>query len=339
MNVLVTGANGFLGRQVVAALLARGHHVRALVRPAADTEALAHLGVSDIVRADLRTSSELSAAFDDIDTLVHLAAAVSGGEDAQFASTVVGTERLLDAMSITACRRVLLASSFSVYDWSAISGTLDEHSPVTTGAALYGRDKYAIAKTWQERVTRRFADRFGWELIVLRPGFIWGRGHAELAAFGQQVGPIQVVIGPFSRIPMTHVENCADLFALAVSDPRAVGETFNVVDDEGRTIWSFCGEYLKGEGIKRARVPIPYWPTYWMVSLLFNSVFKRNPKLPGILIPAHFEARMKPLSFTNRKATTLLGWRPPRSYAQCLALTFGAVASHGAGAPPGAKTT
>ena len=332
MNVLVTGANGFLGRHVVPALLARGHRVRALVRPAADAGPLERLGVSDIVRADLRTSRELSAAFDDIDILVHLAAAVSGGEDAQFASTVVGTERLLDAMSLTACRRILLASSFSVYDWSAVSGTLDEYSPVTTGTALYGRDKYAIAKTWQERVTRRFADRLGWDLIVLRPGFIWGRGHADLAAFGQPLGPVQIVIGPFSRIPMTHVENCADLFALVVSDQRAAGQTFNVVDDEGQTIWAFCGEYLKGEGVKRLRMPIPYWPTYWLVTLLFNSVFKRNPKLPGILIPAHFEARMKPLSFTNRKATTLLGWRPPRSYAQCLALTFGAL-------NPGVKTT
>ena len=88
-------------------------------------------------------------------------------------------------------------------------------------------------------------------------------------------------------------------------------------------MWAFCGEYLKGEGVKRVRMPIPYWPTYWLVTLLFNSVFKRNPKLPGILIPAHFEARMKPLSYTNRKATSLLGWRAPRSYPQCLALTFG----------------
>ena len=48
--------------------------------------------------------------------LVHLAAAVSGGEDAQFAGTVAGTERLLEAMATSACRRLVLASSFSVYD-------------------------------------------------------------------------------------------------------------------------------------------------------------------------------------------------------------------------------
>ena len=44
------------------------------------------------------------------------------------------------------------------------------------------------AKWWQERVTRRFAGQHGWDLTVLRPGFIWGRDHGYLAALGQQSG-------------------------------------------------------------------------------------------------------------------------------------------------------
>jgi 2-alkyl-3-oxoalkanoate reductase len=331
VRVLVTGANGFLGTHVVASLIARGHQVRALVRPEAAIDALSALGVTDVFRADLRTTRDLALAFADVDLLVHLAAAVSGGEDAQFASTVVGTERLLEAMSLTTCRRLLLASSFSVYDWALINGTLDEQSPVATPPGLYGRDKYAIAKTWQERVTRRCAQKHDWDLIVLRPGFIWGRGHADLAAFGQQIGPVQIVIGPMSRIPMTHVENCADFFALAAGDPRAGGQTFNVVDGKGERVWTFLGEYLAGERIERLRVPVPYWPVYYGVKLLFERLFRRNPKLPGILIPAHFEARMKPLTFTNRKAAEVLGWQPPLAYRACLARTFGP--------PPGASPT
>ena len=323
MKVLVTGANGFLGTQVVSRLIGRGHQVRAVVRPAARITALEALGVTDIFRADLRTAPKLEEAFEGIEAVIHLAAAVSGGEDAQFASTVVGTERLLEAMSRTPCRRLVLASSFSVYDWSRITGTLDEQSPVTTAPALYGRDKYAIAKTWQERITRRFAEQHHWELIVLRPGFIWGRDHADLAAFGQQLGSLQIVIGPRSRIPMSHVENCADLFARVVDDPRAIGQTFNVVDDGGERVWNFLGVYLKGEGIRRLRIPVPYAPVYFVVAQLFDRLFKRNPKLPGILIPAHFEARMKPLTFTNRKVAEVLGWKPPLTYQECLARTFG----------------
>src|SRR5262245_12057446 len=101
MRALVTGANGFLGQHVVSALLARGIEVRALVRPAARLQALGWPSAVEVFRADLRTSRELERAFNDVDVLLHLAAAVSGGEDLQLAGTVAGTERLLDAMVLS----------------------------------------------------------------------------------------------------------------------------------------------------------------------------------------------------------------------------------------------
>src|SRR6185295_14550864 len=104
----------------------------------------------EVFRADLRASRDLETAFEGVDVLVHLAASVSGGEDAQFAATVVGTERLLGAMARTSCRRLVLASSFSVYDWSSARGTLDEGTPTEPVPDLYARDGYSIAKSWQE---------------------------------------------------------------------------------------------------------------------------------------------------------------------------------------------
>jgi 2-alkyl-3-oxoalkanoate reductase len=323
MKVLVTGANGFLGQHVVRALLTRGHQVVAMVRPAARVEALGWPSSVELFRADLRTSSELEAAFRGIEVLIHLAAVVTGTEDAQFAATVAGSERLLGAMAKTACRRLVLASSFSVYDWSKIEGTLDENSPIESAPELYERDGYSIAKSWQEKVTRRFAAEHGWDLTVLRPGFIWGRDHAYLAALGQKIGKLHLVIGPFTHIPMTHVENCADLFAVAAEDPRARGETFNVVDDGGKRIWSFLGDYLLGTGEGGFRIPVPYWLLYTAVRIAYATLFKRNPKLPHILVPCRFESRLKPLRYTSRKARSALGWTPPVDFQNCLRRTFG----------------
>jgi nucleoside-diphosphate-sugar epimerase len=323
VKALVTGANGFLGRHVVAALLARGVEARALVRPAARLEGLGWPRAVELFRADLRSAKGLRSAFDGVEVLVHLAAAVTGGEDAQFAANVVGTENLLDAMASTSCRRIVLASSFSVYDWSAIEGALDERSPLEPVPDLYQRDGYSISKSWQERLVRRFSAQHGWELTVLRPGFIWGRDHAYLAALGQQIGRFHLVIGPLSRIPMTHVENCADLFALSAVDPRARGETFNVVDGEGERIWSFLGDYLKGMGERGSRLPVPYRLAHLVVQTAFSTLFRRNLKLPQILIPCRFESRLKPLRYTNRHAQEVLGWRPPLDFQQCLERTFG----------------
>lgn len=322
MRTLVTGAGGFLGRHVVSALTARGHQVRAMVRPTARVDALGWASSVDVVRADLRVARELEPAFDGIDVLVHLAAAVTGGEDLQLSATVGGTERLLNAMARTSCRRVVLASSFAVYDWSRIRSTLDEDSPLEPAPDLYERDGYAVAKSWQERVTRRIAAQHGWDLTVLRPGFIWGRDHGYLGALGQRIGRFHVVIGPLSRIPLTHVENCADLFALAAEDARARGETFNVVDGEGERVWSYLGEYLRGTGERGVRIPVPYAFAHGIVRLAYATIFGRNPKLPGLLIPSRLEARMKPLRFTNRRVREVLGWTPPLDFRTCLRRTY-----------------
>jgi UDP-glucose 4-epimerase len=323
MRVLVTGANGFLGRHVVGALLARGIDVRAMVRPAARLESLGWPLSVEVFRADLRTSRELGRAFESVDVLIHLAAAVSGSEDAQFAGTVGGTERLLNAMATSACRRIVLCSSFSVYDYSSTRQILDENSPLHQVPAVYARDGYTIAKWWQERVTRRYAEQHGWDLTVLRPGFIWGRDHSNLAALGQQFGRHYLVIGPMTRIPMTHVENCADVFATAATDPRASGQTLNVVDGPGVSIWRYLSDQMRGSGQRGWRVPIPYWLTMLVVRLGFITVFRRATKVPSILTPRRVEAMMKPLRFDNRRLREKLGWTPPLDYDQCLVRTYG----------------
>ena len=323
MRALVTGANGFLGRHVVDALLARGIEVRAMVRPATRLEALGWPSAVEIFRADLRTSRELPRAFEGVDVLIHLAAVVSGGEDAQFAGTVAGTERILDAMASSACRRLVLCSSFSVYNFSATQRVLDESSPLHQAPDVYVRDGYTIAKWWQERVTRRFVETHGWDLTVLRPGFIWGRDHGYLAALGQQLGPHHLVIGPLTRMPMTHVENCADVFALAAVDPRARGQTLNVVDGPGERIWSYLSDYIRGSGQPGLRLPIPYWIAIGAVRLAFATVFRTATKVPSILIPRRLESRLKPLRFENRRLRETLGWTPPLDYRECLARTYG----------------
>lgn len=325
MKVLITGGNGFLGRHVVAEVVRRGHDVRALVRPAARIDPLGWPGSVDVFRADLRVAKDLAAAFDGVDVVVHLAAAVTGGEDAQFAASVVGTERLLDAMARSRTRRMILASSFSVYDWSAIKGELTEESPLESGADLYERDGYAVAKAWQERIVRRAADADGWRLTVLRPGFIWGRDHAYLACLGQKFGPVHLVFGGSTRIPLTHVVNCAHAFATAVDDPRAIGETFNVVDDDSVRVWGYLKEYLRRSGTAGFRVPLPYPLAMTGVRLarwLSRRIFRGKGKLPSLLEPCRFEARFKPLRFSNRKLRAVLDWHPPLAFSDCLRLTY-----------------
>jgi UDP-glucose 4-epimerase len=137
------------------------------------------------------------------------------------------------------------------------------------------------------------------------------------------LGRHHLVIGPLTRIPMTHVENCADVFALAAVDPRARGQTINVVDGPGELTWNYLSDYLRGGGQPGWRLPIPYWLAVWTVRLVFATVFRRATKVPSILIPRRFESRLKPLHFENRRLRETLGWTPPLDYQQCLMRTYG----------------
>ena len=323
MKVLVTGANGFLGRHAVARFRRRGHDVRALVRPAADLNPLRWDSGVEIVRADLRAGADLRQAIESVDAVVHLAAAVSGGEYGQFVAAVRGTERLLEAMAQTSVKRLVMASSFSVYDWSHIRGTLSEDSPVE--CEPYERDGYAIAKIWQERVARRMSEEHQFQLTVLRPGFLWGSGNEYTYALGQQVGRFHLLVGPMRRPALSHVENCADAFVHATENPAAIGHTFNVIDTELPTVWLYAAEYLRGTGTSGIRVPIPYWLGKSITHLAqFTSriLFNGKGKLPSILIPCRFEARFKPMRFSNAKLRDVLGWSPPLDFQRCLLCTY-----------------
>jgi 2-alkyl-3-oxoalkanoate reductase len=324
MKILVTGAGGFLGQRLVATLLRSGHAVRAMIRPDSPFESIGGFAAAEVFRADLIRTAELAPAFEGVDVLVHLAAAMTGDERCMFAGSVNGTERLLAAMVGSDCRRIVLASSFAVYNWSAVGSVLDENSPLETNTGLHLRDAYAKSKSQQERVTRRLAAEYGWDLTVLRPGYIWGRGRPDIVPCCVRIGRLYLIIGPTTRLPLTHVENCADLFSKAATDLRAIGETFNVVDGPGERIWTYVGDHLRYSGTRGIRVPLSYALVWTTIKVMYAAGLRRLGRLPGLLVPRRFEARLKPLFFSNRRIHEQLGWQPPHAYSDCMNLTYSA---------------
>ena len=322
MKVLVTGANGFLGRRVVERLRERGHAVRAMVRAGAALPLEWGSGV-EVVRADLRVDERLAGAFEGIDVAMHLAVGATADDEVLLADTLLGTERFLDAMARSSVKRLILASSLVVYAWAKVRGTLDEQSPLD--GEIYRRGGYDIAKHWQERLVTEAAERSGWELTVLRPGFIWGPGREAIAGMGRVVGSWYLLFGPLTRLPLTHVENCADCFAATVGNPAAVGQVFNVVDSDAVRVWRYAREHARRTGRKGFPVPIPYLAGFGLARLAAATsgvLFGKRGRLPSLLTPRRFEAQFKPLRFSTRKLREVLGWTPPLSFEECLANTY-----------------
>jgi nucleoside-diphosphate-sugar epimerase len=321
VRILVSGAGGFLGRSVVERLLERGHSVSAIVRPGSTPPNWR--GAVDVFPADLRVGGDLSRAFHGVDAVIHLAAAVTGNEDLQFASTVVGTEKFLAEMARSHVKRLVHVSSLVVYDWSSANKVMDENTPLVRN--VYEMGGYSISKVWQERIVARAASNNAWNLTIMRPGFIWGPGHAQIAGMGRQFWRFYFAFGLFTVLPLSHVLNCADCIAMALETPLPGNNIFNVVDGDNVRVWRYVSEYKRRSRKPGMIIPIPYRLGFGLANLATitsRTAFGKKGKLPSLLVARRFESQFKPIRFSNEKIKQELGWVQRHTFEQCLYFTF-----------------
>jgi nucleoside-diphosphate-sugar epimerase len=323
MRVLVTGATGFVGRYVVPAIAQRAHTVRALVRsippnsdPTSGSSPTAPGSAGDFhdvefSKGDLLQVDTLPPALNGVDAIVHLAISVTANREIQLAETVQATTNLCEAMVSAGVTRIVHCSSRAVYDWAQAKNNPDESAPID--AAPQFRDDYAKAKISQEELIQQYAAKHNWTVTILRPGFIWGAGREQLAGWGHSVGPLHLVVSSRRELPMTYIENCAECIALAVDQPKAAGQIFNIVDDDLPTARQFAEMIMKLAGRGGAFVNLPYLPGLLLAKFatgVNQTLLGGRVNLPGLLKPASYRARFHPLHLSNRKAKELLGWKP-----------------------------
>src|SRR5262245_28298034 len=114
MNLLITGASGFLGSHIVEQSIAAGHRVRAFVRKTSRIDPLERLGV-EIVRGDLKNEDSLRQAVAGIDVVINTASSMDGVSQEVEAATVRGTYALLFAAEKAGVQRFIHVSSIGIY--------------------------------------------------------------------------------------------------------------------------------------------------------------------------------------------------------------------------------
>ncbi|WP_198805175.1 NAD-dependent epimerase/dehydratase family protein [Leptolyngbya sp. BL0902] len=326
MKILVTGALGFVGQVVVQALLAAGYGVRAVVRPGKDRGSMPWQSPNlEVFEADLVTLAEDSPILQGVDAVIHLVASKSSDFDRAYQDTVVATQRLLAAMKHSQVWRLIAISSFSVYDYSALpdGARLDETTPLATNPAL--RDAYARTKLLQEEVVREFGAQPQAAVTILRPGMIYGPGALWNACQGTGAGPAWLLIGPSAQMPLTYVENCAAAMIAALQSTAAVGATLNIVDDDLPTRQAYTDALVRQGTWKPKVIPLPWGAFRGVAQAVWwgqQTLLRGRGKLPGLLIPARLEARLKPLTYTNGKAKQVLGWQPAYHWREAIERSF-----------------
>lgn len=311
-KVFITGAAGFVGQYVVAAVLRAGHQVLANVRAKTNVERISwhdHPHVT-LVRQDLRQRRGLVEAVSGADAVIHLAAVKAGDFYDQFAGTVIATENLLWAMNAADVSQLVAISTFSVYDYLGMKPgrLLDEEGPIEPTPK--NRDEYAQTKLIQEQLYRAFSG----DVTILRPGMIYGRNNLWHALIGAEVGGDRwLKIGGGATLPMAYVENCAEAIAQALEAPDAIGQTINIVDDHLPTQKAYLKLLLAYTPEPPKLIPVSWFAMRSLANLAWwvNQTFLGGQaKLPGILVPAKLQGRFKPLKYNNHRAKALLGWTP-----------------------------
>lgn len=248
MTVLVTGATGFLGRRVVARLLARGHGVIATGRK----RELAPAGVP-FRRGDLE--SELTGLCDGASSVVHCAGLSSAWAPyARFeAANLGGTERLLRDAERAGVSRFVHVSTSSVYARARDQYAIAETARLPKRPA----NAYVATKLAAEHAVRRARVPH----VILRPRGIFGPGDSSI--FPRLLRALETrrlpVIGSGETLgDLTYVDNVADAAVLAVeADRAALGETYNVTNAEPVRIWETIAELAGALDLPRPRRRLP----------------------------------------------------------------------------------
>jgi nucleoside-diphosphate-sugar epimerase len=315
-RILVTGASGFLGPHVVERLLARGAaSVRCFLRPGSDrgrVEALATRFPDAYVEpfvGSLSTEKGAAQAIEGVSTVYHLAAALGGAAADMFLSTVVASKNLLEAVAHAGRPiKVVLVSSFGVYGVGDLprGSLVDENTQLEPHPER--RDLYSQTKLRQEKLFWEYHKKHGIPLVVLRPGVIYGpRGSALSARVGLDLAGVFLSLGGKNVLPLSYVENCADAIVLAGSDGGAVGQVYNVHDDDLPTCDGYLAAYEKRVK-KLRRVRVPYAAMQGLSSLVQRYHAYSKGQLPAVFTPYKTATTWKGNRFDNRKLKSL-GWK------------------------------
>ena len=247
---LVTGGTGFLGRWLVARLLAEGRSVAVLGRtPAPDLEAE---GVR-FIRASLDDADAVRAACAGIGTVFHTAAKVGvwGRYDDFFRTNVLGTRALLAGCREHGVQRLIYTSTPSVVYNGAGLANANESLPLTTRCP----SPYPLTKAVAEREVLA-ANSAALRTVALRPHLIWGVGDPHLVPrvlARARSGRLRIIGDGKNRVDLVHVENAVDAHLLAEAalmraDAPAAGRAYFITNGEPVQLWDWINGLLVALG-------------------------------------------------------------------------------------------
>ena len=300
-RVLVTGANGFVGRELSMELAAAGWHVRAAVSMPFRPQSSA-LPYEEHLVGTIGRDTDWTVALSGVEAVVHLAGlsiirdTCAESSLAAFRDVnVEGTRRLARACLQNGVRRILFLSSIR-----AVGERTETGLPFSEGSPCRPRDPYGISKCEAEETLLEELRLGSVETVILRPPLIYGPGVGAnflrlMRAVDQRI-PL-----PLGRVrnrrSLIYIRNLTSGVITCLSHPLAAGEVFNVADAECLSTAGLLNSLGEALGRRVILPPVPIW------------VLRAAGRLTG---KAGDVGRLvDSLEMTIDKIRKRLGWAPP----------------------------
>ena len=255
-GVLVTGANGFVGRAIAQQLREQGVFVRTVVRQSrrdSYPNELVRIIDGDTCWAD---------AFEGIDTVIHAAARVhimresAGKSDDEFYRiNVAGTLNLARQAHSAGVRRFIFLSSIKVNGDFTHPGV-----PFKANDSPSPSDAYARTKLQAEKELLQLGGRTGLEVVIIRPPLIYGPGvKANFRSMLKWTASgVPLPLGAIhNQRSLVSLDNLTDLIFLCIKHPAAAGKVFLVSDGEDISTAELLRILAQGMSRSPRLIPIP----------------------------------------------------------------------------------
>jgi dihydroflavonol-4-reductase len=307
VKTLVTGATGFVGSHLAAALAKRGDDVFCLARRPEQATFLASLG-AQVVPGSLEDIDSLTAALQGVERVYHLAGLTAAGSEREFLEVNErGTLRLIGAIrtAVPSLRRFVHVSSIAAVGPTSHGARLTEDTPCRPVTA-YGRSKLA-----GEVVVR---DAAGLPWTIVRPPVVYGPRDRELLRLFRVTrwGFAPVFGMGYQELSLVYVTDLVEGIARAGVEPVALGQTYHLAHPEvvrSRDLARAIGRAVRG-GRAPLIVPVPAAVAGSIVRVIGRAAAAAGrrtvvseDKLAEFLAPAW--------GTSVAKAERELDWRPP----------------------------
>jgi dihydroflavonol-4-reductase len=287
MNCFVTGASGFLGANLVHELNARGHRVKALLRPGSDRRGL-HGADYEPVTGDVGNRALLREAMRGCAWCFHVAASYHlwlRDYAPMYAANVEGTRNVLEAAGAAGCERIVYTSTVGCIGLPRAVGGVWEPTDETTPVSEAQMSNHYKRSKWRAEVVAREGAAKGLPVVIVNPSAPVGPRDVKPTPTGQIIVDFlnrQMPAYLDTGLNWVHVRDVAAGHILAAEKGR-VGERYILGHAEGN--WTMVQAFRVLEevsGVPAPRMRVPYLVAYVAacVNEALSFVTKRPPKAP-----------------------------------------------------------